>query len=125
MRLYSIWYKRPEFFRDGIMGLDWCFVNNKMPDPYALGKTHVKLMGLAAKDLNEVFRNMQGEVWSPHGEGKALLLKKGLVHTSMSVGDIAASDDALANVFFVDTHGWKELKEFCAKKKHGKVETGG
>jgi hypothetical protein len=34
---------------------------------------------------------MQGEVWSPNGEARELILSKGLEHTSMTVGDVIRS----------------------------------
>jgi hypothetical protein len=50
------------------------------------------LMAVQADNLEGVFRFMQGEVWSPHGEARELVLALG-VHTSMSVGDIIFDPD--------------------------------
>lgn len=35
---------------------------------------------------------MQGENWSPNGEARSLIEEKGLIHTSMSMGDIVQID---------------------------------
>jgi hypothetical protein len=54
----------------------------------------VYLMAVQADDMEEVFRFMQGEVWSPHGEAREIIKTLGLSHTSMSVGDIIFDPDA-------------------------------
>ena len=54
----------------------------------SLEKTHVKLGSIAMTDKESIFREMQGEFWSPEGEARDLIRKKGLVHTSMSVNDV-------------------------------------
>ena len=91
-----VWYMRPEFFRDGIMGPDFLTGQNKLPKVNDLGKTH-KPVGCVdvritdekvQEDLDVVFGLMQGESWSPNGEARALIQSLGLQHTSMSVGDI-------------------------------------
>ena len=41
-----------------------------------------------AEDKEDCFRKMQGEIWSPNGEAKGLILACGTDHTSMSVGDM-------------------------------------
>jgi len=38
--------------------------------------------------LDQIYRAMQGEVWSPNGEARGLIRALGLQHTSMSVGDV-------------------------------------
>jgi hypothetical protein len=38
---------------------------------------------------------MQGEVWSPNGEARGLIEAKGLLHTSMSVGDVVVGPDGV------------------------------
>ncbi len=43
---------------------------------------------IRARDLEDVFVRMQGDNWSPEGEANNLLHEKGLMHTSMSVGDL-------------------------------------
>jgi hypothetical protein len=47
----------------------------------------VPLFKIEAKSLDDVFMKMQGEIWSPMGEARALIRSLGLTHTSMSVGD--------------------------------------
>jgi hypothetical protein len=38
--------------------------------------------------LEKIYRNMQGENWSPNGEAREYIQAVGLNHTSMSTGDI-------------------------------------
>ena len=92
---------RPEWFRDGILGAK--------PDPKTLEATHIHLKDINAMgDLETVFHAMQGEVWSPNGEASELIASKGLLHTSMSVGDCIVVDGA---VFVVDRFGFDRLGE--------------
>lgn len=90
----KIFYMKPDWFRDGIMGAK--------PSLAALDATHTLLMTTqvvsnpdkSVQDLlEEVYYQMQGEIWSPNGEARALIREKGLEHTSMSVGDVIAVDD--------------------------------
>ena len=52
-----------------------------------LQETHVLLGVVDSVNKEDIFQTMQGEVWSPTGEAKDLILSKELRHTSMSVGD--------------------------------------
>jgi|SRR6185369_1948691 len=101
-----VYYMRPEFFVHGILGFNHLQAMEKMPDPTALDKTHVMLRDVEAKDFEDLFRKMQGEVWSPKGEARPLIRSKGLQHTSMSVGDVAVVEK---EVFIVDNRGWRRL----------------
>jgi hypothetical protein len=122
MPKFKVWYMRPEWFRVGIMG------TLAPPGQHAsdlvdvdhLDKTHIELTGLnvkhplakewiEAKSLDDLYSYMQGEIWSPRGEARNLILGKGLAHTSMSVGDVCK--DETGKVFMVDTVGWIELKQ--------------
>lgn len=113
MKAFSIWYMKPSFSRDGFMGSQWLRQHHIMPDPSNLEHTHVPLIDLDYADganvparLEEIFRHMQGEVWSPNGEARVLIESKGLAHTSMSVGDIVVVD---GRVHMVDKSGFIEL----------------
>lgn len=53
-----------------------------------LRKTHNKLGSISEGNKDKIYYLMQGEKWSPHGEAKTLIKKKGLEHTSMSIGDV-------------------------------------
>jgi hypothetical protein len=79
MAKFQIWYMRPEWFRHGILGT--------LPDVDNLAVTHTHLRELeldagATQPLEAVYRAMQGEVWSPHGEARGLIESKGLTHTT-------------------------------------------
>jgi hypothetical protein len=102
----AIHYMKPEWFRDGIMGAK--------PDPANLAATHVFLTTFEAQEgqpidhaLEDVFLHFQAEVWSPNGEARALIERKGLGHTSMSVGDVAVVD---GKAFVVASFGFEPLK---------------
>ena len=100
VKTFKIWYMKPEFFRFGIMG-------TKTADPAHIEETHVHLKDIEASDLDDVFHQMQGEVWSPNGEARQMILQKGLRHTSMSVGDVAVDD--LGTTWTVSPVGWTKL----------------
>lgn len=70
--------------------------------------THAYLTMIRVDSLNDIFYNMQGEIWSPRGEMRPLIELRRLEHTSMSVGDVAF--DVTENVWYqVDSLGWKEI----------------
>jgi len=71
--------------------------------------THVFVRSVVAQDLEEAYMFMQGEVWSPHGEGRLLIRELGLKHTSMSVGDVL-HDEQEDKYFKVQNTGWEEIK---------------
>lgn len=97
---YQVWYMTPGWFATG--GLD-----GKLPQANDLSATHVHLMDVEADGLNNLFHNMQGEIWSPNGEMRGLISSKGLSHTSMSVGDVAIDD--VGNVHVVAPVGFKAI----------------
>lgn len=76
-RLYKVWYHRNPTFRQND-DIYWKDIPN----------THAMVRFLEAKDLDEVYHEMQGENWSPEGEARSLIRMLGLQHTSMSVGDV-------------------------------------
>jgi len=97
---YDIWYMRPDHFREGTFGAK--------PDPRKLEATHIFLKTIEATDLDTVYHDMQGEVWSPHGEARSLIRARGLRHTSMSIGDVAVERSSL-KVYLVASIGFEEL----------------
>jgi hypothetical protein len=99
---YQIWYMKPEFFRDGIMG--------KLPNPADLSATHVHLKNIEADGIENAYYAMQGEVWSPDGEARGLIASKGLEHTSMCVGDVLIDD--VGNVHVAAPMGFKAIGGF-------------
>ena len=68
------------------------------------GQTHAFIREVKAKFLDDVFYQMQGEVWSPRGEARGLIQAAGVYHTSMSVGDVAV--DAWGRVWMCSPIGW-------------------
>ncbi len=79
---FRVFYMRPEFFRDGIMGPNWLREQGKLPDLRELEKTHIALTDKEAPSLSRLY-------------------------TSMSVGDIAVGEDGIA--YMVNRIGWFEL----------------
>ncbi|HYG70574.1 MAG TPA: hypothetical protein VD838_23070 [Anaeromyxobacteraceae bacterium] len=83
-----------------------------LPDPTLtvgrLRETHKPLCLVIATDLDDVFRKMQGEFWSPRGEMRPVIERLGLHHTSMSVGDVVY-DPGLDRYFEVDVVGFREI----------------
>lgn len=70
---------------------------------------YVPVMHMDAETMGDVYENMQGEVWSPHGEARETIKTLGLAHTSMSVGDIIwnVRED---KYFWVAPIGFKEVR---------------
>jgi hypothetical protein len=64
---------------------------------------------MAADSLDDVYRNMQGDVWSPNGEMRDFIKILKLTHTSMSVGDVVYSitEDKF---YCVNNIGFSELR---------------
>jgi hypothetical protein len=111
---YSIWYMKPKWFRHGILG----------KKPWSdLAKTHIHLKDLelprikgetVEHNLERIFYQMQGEMWSPNGEARELILSKGLQHTSMSVGDAIVANGQIwvVAMFGFETIGrWRDGDE--------------
>ncbi len=70
--------------------------------------THCFVRKVAQMSFDEVFREMQGEIWSPNGEVRRLITHLNLHHTSMSIGDIICGAN---NELWVcsDPSGWLYL----------------
>ena len=118
----EIWYMRPEFFRDFNMG--WKFLirhhgetTGKLKFSEIPQKSHILLGKIKEKNPSNIFRMMQGEIWSPYGEANDLIRKKGLHHTSMSVGDIIKTGNKL---LVVDTSGFKDISKIVKAKEQWK-----
>jgi hypothetical protein len=78
-----------------------------------LPQTHVFLCEVLATTIEDVYWQMQGEHWSPHGEARPLIEKLGLRHTSMTIGDVvqAPSPNGRGRLFVCTTSGWEELRD--------------
>lgn len=71
--------------------------------------THRFVCELDVPRRENVFAQMQGEVWSPHGEARELIASLGLHHTSMSVGDVVQDDEGV--YWMCVDLGWKRLPD--------------
>ncbi len=72
-----------------------------------LSKTHVHLTTVEAATLDDAWAAMQGERWSPNGEARELIQSRGLVHTSMSIGDVLQVDGG--SYYQVADAGFREV----------------
>ena len=110
----EIWYANNKFSRDAGMGFDLLDKHGLLTNPKELGLTHVFIGGIRESNPGRVMRMMQGEVWSPEGEARSMIRRKGLDHTSMSVGDVIRVG---GKTIFIDRGGFKELfvREMAAK----------
>lgn len=95
----EVWYMKRELFRE-------LNLRERDPDPSNLAATHVKLGCVEEECLEDVYVAMQGENWSPNGEANEFLRKKGVAHTSMSVGDVCVSKGV---AYIVEREGFVPL----------------
>lgn len=102
----KIWYARPGFTCDSMMGHRWLEKQKILPKKDTLSRTHVKLGEIKEERLDYIYSSLQGENWSPNGEASGFIASLGLSHTSMSVGDVIEINDEL---FLVDIVGFKRL----------------
>ena len=86
-------------FTNFISGIDKPTVAN-------LKKTHRLLGKIKETKKGKIFGDLQGEFWSPMGEANALIISKGLGHTSMSVGDVIKTG---GKYFVVAGIGFEEI----------------
>jgi|SRR5215831_278388 len=111
MTKFRIWYTRPERFADFASGLTWCRVHDSLPrlprEEQRETATHILLTEIEASSLEEAYAAMQAERWSPNGEATNLIMRRGLSHTSMSVGDMA--EDEQGRFWFCDNFGFTQL----------------
>lgn len=119
---FEIWYYKPEYSRDAGEGYEFLADNDLLPNIKKLEKTHALLGRLdvtgdnTSRCLDDVFHDLQGEVWSPRGEARDLIREKDLWHTSMSVGDIVV-DTKTGDVHLVDRIGFQYLGTLGAGEK--------
>jgi hypothetical protein len=102
MPTYQVYYaKNPTFM---------VAEDDPMPTPESLMQTHALVRSIDASSPEAAFHAMQAERWSPNGEANALILRLGLSHTSMSVGDILLDEQGIYHQclpFGWRTHGDK------------------
>jgi len=102
MTIYTVYYMKPESFLRFNFGIDFPTVKH-------LVDTHRPVRSVRAKDPEEVFMQMQGEVWSPNGEKRKLIEALELSHTSMSAGDVVR-DHSTGKHFVAAPMGFREIK---------------
>jgi hypothetical protein len=72
-----------------------------------LNFSHRLLRQLEAGSLEDVYRQQQGEIWSPQGEARRLIERLHLGHTSLSVGDVVR--DPGGHYWVCNDRGWLPL----------------
>ena len=80
LRQYEVYYRK-----DDNVGLE---DKQLLEHDIETAGTHAFVAEIEAKDLNEVYMYMQGEIWSPRGEMRNHIISSGNNHTSMSIGDV-------------------------------------
>jgi hypothetical protein len=86
--------------------------------PFSVGLlpvTHRFVCELDVPRRENVFAQMQGEVWSPNGEARELIASLGLHHTSMSVGDVVQDDDGVH--WMCADLGWQRLPDALTQEQ--------
>lgn len=102
----EIWYWKEDFARDAMMGPAFMIKHGVMPTPDTV-KDHYALIGKIAETKPEkIFMMMQGDMWSPKGQGRNMIRASGTGHTSMSVGDIIKIGN---DYLMVDRFGFHKL----------------
>ena len=108
----EIWYARykgmgRDLRLDMMMGSKYLEKNgHPLPTDHTLSDTHALIGKINVTHPSSIFGMMQGENWSPSGEGRNIISRSNTGHTSMSVGDIIKIGPKL---LFVDTNGFRRL----------------
>jgi hypothetical protein len=103
MPAYQIFYARcPTFHASGSFGTPRLTV-------ISLGSSHTRLCEVKADSLDDAWRKMQAEYWSPNGEAQPLLERLCLSHTSMSVGDVIRDENG--TYWECLDLGWRLIKD--------------
>jgi len=112
MATYQILYARqPTFHPSGALG-------TSRLTAAAMQSTHVRLCEVEADSLDNAWRQMQAEHWSPNGEARPLLERLGLGHTSMSVGDVIRDEDG--NYWECLDLGWRPIEDDTEAKERNR-----
>ena len=98
MTMYKVLYQLP--------GKEFSFFDRNLVVA-GLDQTHAFLTEVEACSVEEVYRMMQAEFWSPNGEARGLIRSLGLDHTSMSVNDVV--QDPYGQYWQCLMAGWRKL----------------
>lgn len=101
----QVWYWKDQYARDMMMGLEFA-IKKQVFDPNDITKTHDLLGTLKESDPEKIWMMMQGEAWSPEGQGRWLIDNGDFGHTSMSVGDILVIGK---RIIMVDSMGFVDV----------------
>lgn len=113
--VYEIFYQTKDTLRKSLSTFDNEGIE-KMPVDLKSNDFQY-LCSIKADNKEQVFQRMQGEVWSPNGEARDLIQELGLVHTSMSVGDVVVSTETgKVETWRVCPTGWAKIDPETKKK---------
>lgn len=111
---FQVYYKKPcpgsDEVRCYCCGFDpnpGLTIADVVGDPRPVFPRFVLVREVDVQSIDRVYLEMQGEVWSPNGEARELIMSLGLWHTSMSVGDVAIDENG--NGWQCDYVGWIQL----------------
>lgn len=76
-------------------------------------QSYIFVKNVEASSLEDAYQKMQGEIWSPNGEAREMILSLGLKHTSMSVGDVLEDENGI--LYLIEFFGFKKITEFPKK----------
>lgn len=102
-RRWDIWYWKQAHAVEALTG-------QLKPSIEDLSDTHMFLTHLQACHLEDVFKFMQADIWSPKGEARSIIEALDVGHTSMSVGDVA-HDVVNDEWWMCDALGWTQLNK--------------
>jgi hypothetical protein len=114
---YTIWYMRPEWFREGI-----CYAR---PDPKNLDATHTRMADTEIITEGErgregIFLNLNTTYKLPGIRDFRLIARERGTHTSMSVGDVLTDDDG--RVWLTASFGFEDITNKPPETVHGRAE---
>ena len=103
MSKYYVYYKvNSDLMHDKNLTRNECFD----PDYYRRVK-EIEVFG--ENQLEDIFKEMQGDNWSPNGEARFNIVSLGLSHTSMSTGDLIY--DTETGIFWqCMMSGWESVR---------------
>ena len=107
MNKYFIYYKvEPTFMPDKEL------LTTHVLDPKKFRLVRV----FKADNKEDVFRQMQGEHWSPNGEARFGIESLGLQHTSMSVGDVIL-EETTNNMYQCMMSDWEQVPTYFNREE--------
>lgn len=99
---YAVFFARTPTFCDSGRHGTTRLVTSDIPH------THAFVTTCRANDLDDVYRRMQAEQWSPNGEAAPVIAAAGVGHTSLSIGDLVC--DPNGRFWECVSAGWRRVE---------------